>query len=568
MRYVLTFLIFFVCSSFIYLRANVLDFCLSEYEKIMRDILLDDEHDLVSDYMKLTTLKLSLRYAESGDQNIKDYIQSEVKRLASLDDKKLKQRIDALYKKIGQSEDFFALQYLVEEEKKGTLDLSAWSFDLYGSSMITAIASLDDCEGSHCLNDSDVSIIWFYDKVNEKVYDKSYATELPHFSPFNINVLSSVQENMFIPDKLKDEIEKLEEKLDYHLNDVKEKFFENYSDCKEVYDHIACFEKVVDAPIESKIDKFLKSFPVEEFTKVDSIKLGISADKTLSKVVSDKLNEEAQRMKDVLEEPDPVPEDSLFESIWERSEDEVLMCGGEQIVSGLSITDTYSFDFSKLAQWQGDNSVNDKNTKRADKLKSSKMFDKFCSVLEKVGPFRCTAFVKTFILNYRNANKNVCCNDEEVVKDLTSLSLSAYGGIEGKLSIPDLLMPAAKWIDIFDGGVLVGLGLSGSLGASVLPNDCLSKYCADMVSNLNFYAGAWAEVTPLKTGLEMKVSWKPYILLRKCILPDGKSPMTGDVRFGTVWAQGTIYLGWLVTYDFRQKLLESNDLESFSFHLF
>jgi hypothetical protein len=538
--------------------AETIDECEDEYQEYLAEILLEDKDGVLTDYLSLITLKLSYRFSQSRSEDLKDYIMKEVRRLAKLDKDQINEKIKKLYKRMGISDDYLQIHKLIELEREGELDLESWYFERYGSSVISFMATMEDCEGEHCLNEGDASVLWFYDKVLDKVYDENYDIELPHFSPFKIDILSSIEGNQFIPDKLNDLIQSLKEKLLFHYKDIKEAFGANSSNCYKLLFGDKCYQSSNDLTLEKQIETILNTLPLNQFALKSSEKLLFKINKEMQEDVARQLESERLTLREeamnALEDPIQYTQELFTERLWERSFEKVVTCGNKTFKSGLSTRGTFSYYYSNKERLQG---RDEKNKKLAKKLNG------LCRLLEHT-PLNCSTFVNTWIISLRHANKNVCCNEQETQSLLFRLTSTIYAGIEVQVALSELLLPATK-VAGFHGGLLFGVGGVGTIGGSVSPNECSKNWCGDMVINANVYGGVFMEHSTFRTGVEAKVAWKPYWFSRMCWEPQNKLNMTSNLKLGSIWVLGRAYLGWVVTYDFRQMVYNSQDAHTFSF---
>ena len=209
---------------------------------------------------------------------------------------------------------------------------------------------------------------------------------------------------------------------------------------------------------------------------------------------------------------------------------------------------------------------------KAGKLPGSQI-GMLCEML-KLGPiqFHCTPWLKKFTLRKKDAKAKVCCNDQEKWEPFTNLFASINGGLDLKayLGVPFLSKVGVN----AEVGIIGGFGAGFSVGGGEIPEGCMTKKCLQAAVRTSVFLGGYLDVGVKRKvnnaiGGEFKVSWKPYLTSRQCLYPqDHLPPMEIKYTVGSIWLHGTIYAGWVLTYDFYEPIYKNNDEDSLSIPIF
>jgi hypothetical protein len=149
------------------------DQCKEALNLALAEILKDDKKNIIGLQYELTVLKMASLASQSKGKTLESFIQSQAKNIQENDqDSKILNRVNEVYKKYGLPEDQTAL---VNHLKSSANEANYFQRDKrfyneQSSAFILAYQKLNPASG---FKDSDVSVLWYMNQVNQKAIEKS-----------------------------------------------------------------------------------------------------------------------------------------------------------------------------------------------------------------------------------------------------------------------------------------------------------------------------------------------------------------------------------------------------------
>ena len=529
----------------------------------MESLLKDDDKGILTEAFNLASYKLAYNLQEDGGQNktLEQYIKEESKYLKGKDKEKLIKKVSDLYKKFGLSSDISEISKTID----GLTDRNYFSAaqrlsNKEDSVILLAFKEMQPCD-EVCITQDDAAITWFMNEVSEKlrtVESDSAKTNLLEMSVKVAHLNGALgKKNGSTLDDLKRQIDITDNKVRMKIEKVKNEFFNKFDQCKSLLTN-KCFQKVVQDIFPTTLKKILESVNTSAIEAVDKgLKLKVT--KVLSLDLKNSLLVPRKDYDQGYPKSLNIPPEIV------KSEKGPISCGGKEFTPELKDIDLWTFDPLKAL------AVKNKYGK-AGKLPGSQI-GMLCELL-KLGPiqFHCTPWLKKFTLRKKDAKAKVCCNDKEKWEPFTNLFASINGGLDLKayLGVP-FLSKAGVNAEI---GIIGGFGAGFSVGGGEVPEGCITKKCLQAAVRTSVFLGGYLDVGVKRKvnnaiGGEFKVSWKPYLTSRQCLYPQNHlPPMEIKYTIGSIWLHGTIYAGWILTYDFYEPIYKNNDEDSLSIPIF
>lgn len=145
-----------------------LDECKEALQQALAEILKDDTKNIIGMQYELTVLKMAVLASESKGKTMESFIQSQSKAIEEADKEgKILVKVNATYKKYGLPEDQKAL---VDHLKQKATEAEYYKkekrfYNQESSAFLLAYQNLNPEAG---FKDSDISILWYMDKVNQR----------------------------------------------------------------------------------------------------------------------------------------------------------------------------------------------------------------------------------------------------------------------------------------------------------------------------------------------------------------------------------------------------------------
>ncbi len=539
------------------------EFCEEELSKEIEKLLGDDRKNILAEAFNLASYKLAynMQNDEGVNKTLEQYIKEKATYIKGEDRDNLIRRVSQLYQKFGINEDLAEITKTIDGLKDHNYFPSAQRLSNKEHSVILlAFKEMQPCT-KICITEDDAAITWFMDEVSEKVktVEKSSAkTNLMEMSVkvAHLNGALGDKNEVSLSD-LKSKIESSENKVKGSIDRVKREFFNKFNQCKDLLSN-KCFQNVVENILPKALKNILKT------VNVDAIK-GI--DKDLKVKLSSSLALNLKNSLIVPKSPATLgyPNRVNIPPEIVTSEKGPLVCSGEAFTPELKDIDLWTFDPLKALAVKN-------NYGKAGKLPGSQI-GMLCELL-KLGPiqFHCTPWLKKFVLRKKDAKAKVCCNDNVKWEEFTNLFAAINGGLDLKayLGVPFLSKVGVN----AEVGIIGGFGAGFSIGGGEVPEGCSSKNCLQAAVRTSVFLGGYLDVGVKRKvnnaiGGEFKVSWKPYLTSRQCLYPQNNlPPMEVKYTVGSIWLHGTVYAGWVFTYDFYEPIYKNNDEDSLSIPIF
>jgi hypothetical protein len=549
------------------------EFCVDEFNKSMKELLKDDDNNLIAKAFNLASLKLSYRQLSEGQEKktLENYIKKKIKELDLADNVEFRKRVKALYEKNGESKDLSEISEIINGlDDKNYFPRAKRLSNKEGSVFMLALSMYDDCNQiALCIDKNDAAVTWLMGELHEKALEGNIGSAKSNLMHLSVKVAhtSGVLNNTVphTPEELSEEISNLEHDVKTAIHNHKLAFLENFEFCKSIIEDSKCLQETIQYGYDNSISNIIKDLKQQNASDIKSQGLKVKFADQIALNLSDSL-----KVKRPPPPPEPDPKDpansSLFDQIQfsTNSEEGPNMCGGKPFVSELESIHAFGFDFSRIGYLKGG-----KKSTRYQKVE--KIMDTFKDGVSGPG-MKVIAFMKTFILNYKSGRASVCCNDSVDWRKKYGLSLSFYGGIEVKIGYNLSFLS----YDLAGIGFLAGMGLSVGVGYTTPPVGCTEReHCAQGRISPTVYGGGYVDAMDGWIGGELKIAWRPYVVGRFCLLDpetsastDKFAKMVGDYKVGSVWLQGTLQIGWLTTYNYYKPIYTNDEDNSFAFDVF
>lgn len=546
--------------------------CRDELNKRMRDLLEDNDKGILEDAFNLANMKLSYKVLEEGGENqtVEKFIKNKFKSISGKDKQNLMKEVKSLYESYGKSIDSNKVSSIIEGiSKHNYFPKSQRLSNEEHSVIMLAYKLLDKCDkGVVCINDNDIAITWFMGKVAKKVDEElkdSSISNLLQSSVKSAHLTGGVDENLmsFDRDKLEQLVAENENKINLQLVKLQTKFIQDFDQCRALLES-KCFANTLTDSYRNTLKEILNELRDSEVKKTDD-PLKIEIVKGLTFNLRNSLLLGEKKKVNLKSEPDSYPTSINFPAKIVKGEVSPNSCGGKEFSPEIKNINLWSFDPLRAVS-------SAKNYGKPKSLPASKL-GMLCE-LAKLGPiqFHCTPYLKKLVLRTKNADAKVCCKEEVKWEHFNTLFASVSGGIDLKayLGVPFL----DKIGVVGEIGIIGGVGAGINIGGGKVPEGCIDKKCIQGAIRTSVFLGGYLDIGVKRKlnnaiGAEIKVAWKPYLTGRQCLYPEGKLPAL-EVKYsvGSIWLHGTVYAGWIFTYDFYEPIYERNEEDSFSIPIF
>jgi hypothetical protein len=144
--------------------------CKEELKTAIAALLEDDKKNIIGLQYELTVLKMASASVESGNNTLEGLIRKQSKKIQTLDTGVI-EKMNAMYKEHGLSEDKAALANHLKEKATAASYFAKDKrfFNKDSAAFLLAHQHLNPNSG---INDADISVLWFMDKVSEKAQTK------------------------------------------------------------------------------------------------------------------------------------------------------------------------------------------------------------------------------------------------------------------------------------------------------------------------------------------------------------------------------------------------------------
>ena len=145
--------------------------CNEELNKEIAALLADDQKNIIGLQYELTVLKMAALATESKTNSIEGVIRKQSKKIDAIDDGIIN-KMNVMYKKHGLPEDAAAISSHLKQKSSSANYFAKDKrfFNEDSSAFLLAYQELNENSG---IKDSDVSVLWFMDKVSEKAKAQS-----------------------------------------------------------------------------------------------------------------------------------------------------------------------------------------------------------------------------------------------------------------------------------------------------------------------------------------------------------------------------------------------------------
>lgn len=547
------------------------EYCVDKFNKSMKELLEDDSNNLVAKAFSLASLKLSYRQLSEGHEKktLENYIKEKVKDLNLSDNQEFLKRVRNLYEQNGESKDLSEISEIIQGlDDKNYFPKAKRLSNKEGSVFMLALSMYDECNDiALCIDKNDAAVTWFMGELHERAMENrinSGKSNLMHLS-VRIAHTSGVFNSTIphTPEELSQEITDLEHDVKTVIHNHKQAFFEDYEFCRALMEDSKCLQKTVSNGFNNSLSNIIKDLKKQNAVDIErsGYKLKFADQLVLNLRDSLKVKRPPHPV-----EPQPESNSNFFDKIdfQNNSQEGPEMCGGKPFSSDVESIHAFGFDFSRIGYLAGG-----KKSTRFHKVK--KVMDTFKEGVSGPG-FKVLAFTKTFILNYKHGRTSVCCNDNVEWRKNYGFNLSIYGGIEVKIGYNLSFLT----YDLAGIGFLAGMGLSIGAGYTSPPVGCTEReHCVNGRITPTVYGGGYVDALDGWVGGELKISWRPYVIGKICLL-DGVTrensekvaKVVGDYKVGSVWLQGTLQVGWVTTYNYYKPIYTNDEDNSYAFDVF
>lgn len=544
--------------------------CQDELNKRIREVLGSDKDNLLVESFNLASLKLSYQVLEDGGekQTIESFIKKKIKQISQKDKNKLMHEVKKIYNKFGRQTSLNKISSLIDGlDKHNYFPRSKRLSNEENSIIMLTYKILGDCQsGDVCLNDDDIAITWLMDKISKKAtkdINDSATTNLLESSVKVAHLTGALSSTKaFEPGELKVDIVAKSNLIQRKLNNIKEEFINDFDQCRDLL-NASCNKNMFNNTYNKVLKDILEDLDKNKIQKTDkNLKLEVVKGVSLNLRNSLSTHKKSKTEKETAKS---YPKKLNLPARIVNNETGPLTCGGDDFKSDIRNVKLFSFDPFRAVS----------TVKNYGKPKGAPgtNFGMICE-LAKLGPiqFHCTPWLKKLVLRKKDAEAKVCCNEKESWEEFTNLYASISGGIDLKayLGVPFL----EKVGVVGEIGLIGGVGAGISLGGGEIPEGCINKKCIQAAIRTSVFLGGYLDIGVKRKlnnaiGAEMKVAWKPYLTGRQCLYPQGNlPPMEVKYSVGSIWLHGTVYAGWVFTYDFYEPIYERHEEDSLSIPIF
>lgn len=570
-------------------------FCQDTLNKEIEKLIKQDDSEILMNSFNVASLKLAHRVLKNDGkgETLEKHVRRQIRKLKDEDKSKLTDQVVALYRKFGKPANLTKINKIIEGlDEHNYFPKSQRLSNEDTAVMMMAYEYLDPCQDSMlCINETDTSIVWFMDHIAKKV--DNGASDTAHGNllrttvkiAHNTGVFESTQE--LSSEQIKDRISQFSRKNRKIMKDFHDNFKDKFEVCYEALGGESCFAKAADEAFQNNLNGILSELEQNSIEKIPGkMKVKLSDGMTLNLSKNLYFNKiELPEDKGLSNYPNPL--DIVRNGVEKVDGSAPITCGGKTYEAETKIIDMWSLDPLRLMsniknygkKWpiptpENFDRLNRKHQNKLDKQAKSggkgaklmALFNHFCPKFPvSLGPvfwFKCGSFMKWFVLRYKRSETLVCCKEETMWREHSNLLIGSSGGVEGKVfaGIPELV----------EFGGMLGLSLSFTAGAPGFPQGCTgTKNCFSATLMPSIYGGLYLNLgvkDKLKSaiGAEGKIAWKPTASLLQCLSPASNPPKAKvKLSMGSIYLQGTVYAGWVFTYDFYKLLHEFKNADEF-----
>lgn len=564
------------------------NFCQDQLNEEIDKLIKADDSEILMNSFNIASFKLAYKVLKNGGEGktLEAHTRSKIKELKESDKAGLRKKVAALYKKFGRPADLSKINSIIDGlDDHNYFPKSQRLSNEDSSVLMMAYEYMDPCTNpTMCINENDTAIVWFMDEVANKVEKDTKQSNLGNLLRTTVKIahntgVFSNSEAMSL-EQIEGEVNKLNRKNRIAIKEFNERFNQKFEECMEVLGGATCFARQVEDAFQSRLNNVLTELQhntVKAIANPLRVKLSESMSINLSKNLT-------YNKKEIPKEKASFPTKLNFPPEIVNG-DKPFTCNGGSFEAESRILDIWSFDplriwsniknsktpfkdAEKISQRKS-NAVNHKASRGNKGAAFMSLFNKLCPKIPisiGVFSFKCSTFMKWIVLRKKKAEAKVCCKDQIEWKKYTNLFAGTTGGIEGKVFI------GIPYIAEF-GGIL-GLSATMNIGGGGIPEGCIEKKCISGTALLSAYGGLYLDVgikDVMKSAIggEAKIAWKPYASLRQCLYPTSQLPPAElKLSMGSIWFQGTVYAGWVFSYDFYEKIWESKKEDTFDIAIF
>jgi len=498
-------------------------FCEDKLNEELNKFFKENDHRFLSNLFELASLKLGAFIEGNGSGNSilqepDDYSFENTK----ADLQKLYNKYHPEPMKLEDIEANYQKALEIQTEEKRRLAISPYISNEDMAHLFSAIKSRQSNCGEVCIKESDVATVWLMGLIQKRLHVEDGDDEGAR--KYYLSIHRSALGRHDVGAKATP----LENKLNEDLKDFIDKFLEQYEDCR--------------------------SYVEENYSCLNTSGLEILKTKALESVIlSDKFQAESNIPISLEYKKISFDDESKMKLSYQRD-----MCGGKPYHQEVRNRQVYGADPVEFLL---------KNTNNKG------LFKDFCRFQVGVFGVRCTPYTKVFKWNSISAETNVCCQEKESWSKFHYKSVSLIGGVE--------LKGYYGLGGIAEIGFLVGANISLIYGDGTPPRGCSKSYCSTKSAVVNTYGGGYLDILSTSSkkslvGVEGKVVWKPNVSIKTCsrsvderiITSADKNDNTVTWSPGGIYLQGTLHLGWVITYDFYKKIYESSSVDTFNLSVF
>lgn len=540
-------------------------YCVDEFNKSMKDLLQNDSNNLIAKAFNLASLKLSYRQLSEGQerQTLEEYIKDKVRELDLADNVEFRQKVMELYEKNGESKDLSEITAIINGlNDKNYYPRAERLSNKEGSVFMLALSMYDECnEVALCIDKNDAAITWFMGELHERAMENRIGSEKTNLMQLSVRTAhTSGVFNSTIPhtpEELSEDIADLEHDVKTAIHNHKQAFLEDFELCRIVIEDSKCLQDALRDGLDNSLADILKDLKKQDALDISSDRLRLSFSDQIVLNLNNSLKVKRPPPPAPLQSNGPNLSDFEF-SIPGNSDEGPEMCGGEPFVSEVESIHAFGFDLSRIGYLAGG-----RQSTRFHKVKS--LLNTFEEGVSGPG-IRASAFMKTFVLNYKKGRTSVCCNDSVDWRKNYGFNISFYGGIEAKIGYNISFLR----YNLAGIGFLAGMGISLGAGYVSPPVDCNERdHCMNARISPTVYGGGYVDALDGWIGGELKIAWRPYVIGRVClndsIQSDKMARVVGDYKVGSIWLQGTLQVGWLATYNYYKPIYTNDEDNSYAF---
>lgn len=582
------------------------EFCEEELNKMMMELLKDDKSGILVEYFNIAALKLSRKIVrdKGANNNVENFIKTKMKKLSATDKTNLAKRVSKLYNQYGKQTDQAKIATILEDlDDHSYYPKSKRLSNEDHSVIMLAYEILDPCvQATLCINESDVSITWFMDKLSKKANHDVSSTSTTNMLEMSVKVANLVGGIKLSGDKKmkahsEDELESMirakTNKVNLKLENFKTSFVIKFEECESLIIG-SCGVDNIKTAMNNSMNRILSELDNNKIQRIPAsgkLKIVDGLSLNLHNSLVFKVEETQANSRLV---PENYPGEINFPAELVNGEKGPSTCGGKPFTPEIDNINLFTFDPLRTLG-------NLKNLGKA--TKKYNMVSTICEML-KVGPigFHCYTFMKKLVIRRKKADAKVCCEDKVKWEPFVNLYAGITGGAEvkGYLGIP-LLNKIGLAAEI---GIMGGISGGITVGGGEVPEGCINKKCIQAALRTSFYIGAYIDVGLKRTavldgagifvgasnlkdkninqnannkngvgynliGGELKLSLKPYITARQCLYPSNALP-PAEIKYsiGSVWIHGTIEMGWMFWWDIYELAYKNDNEDSVSIPIF